>query len=31
MLTLYAYVDGHDMADIEADFLSLTRSPSRWP
>lgn len=29
MLTLYAYVDGSDLADIKADLLRLTRSPSR--
>jgi len=29
MLTLYAYVDGYDLADFEADLPSLTRSPSR--
>jgi hypothetical protein len=29
MLTLYAYVDGYDVADIEAYRLRLTRSPSR--
>jgi hypothetical protein len=29
VLTLYAYIDGSDLAVIEADLLNLTRSPSR--